>query len=247
MTEFKTIEKEYSAQIVEKKSKFIANIFHVESKEQAEELIENIRKKYFDAKHHCYAYRVIEEENILEKCSDDGEPSGTAGAPMLNLLKKNELINVLVIVTRYFGGILLGTGGLVRAYSQATTEGLQKAKIINEQLGEELKIIVEYKEIEKLKYYCKRYNIRIIEENYADNVEFIVEITKEKSKDLLTNKDNINFKILKIDKISEKYIIVDNEWKNQNKKIEKISRKLLQIFLKENIIQNVNFLQIIFF
>ena len=114
--DFKTIEKENSAEIVEKKSRFIANIYNVESKEEA---IKQIKKKYYDAKHHCFAFSIIEENGITQKSSDDGEPSGTAGAPILNIIKSNNLQNVVIIVTRYFGGILLGTGGLTRAYSEA--------------------------------------------------------------------------------------------------------------------------------
>lgn len=209
MKKFKTIKEQYSSEIVEKKSKFIANLFRVDTKEEAENIIKQINRKYFDARHNCYAYIVIENDNIVEKCSDDGEPSGTAGAPMLAILKKNELANILVIVTRYFGGVLLGTGGLVRAYSQATMQAMQKAVIINQEKGEQLKIIVEYKEIEKFKYYCKMQNIVIIGEKYSDNVEIIIETTTEKSKLLQTNIDNLNFKILKIDKMCEKYVIVD--------------------------------------
>ena len=125
---FQTIEENVTAELVEKKSKFIAHIFYVESKEEAEEIIQSIEKQYHDAKHHCYAYRIFTKEGILEKCSDNGEPSGTAGAPMLNILAKNNLVNVLVIVTRYFGGILLGTGGLVRAYSGVCSLAIQKQK-----------------------------------------------------------------------------------------------------------------------
>lgn len=125
---FKSIKENSTAEVVEKKSKFIANIFYVESREEAENIIKEINKKYHDARHNCYAYRVITSEGIIEKASDDGEPSGTAGAPMLNILSKNELLNVLVIVTRYFGGILLGTGGLVKAYSESCSLGLEKAR-----------------------------------------------------------------------------------------------------------------------
>ena len=209
MSKLKTIYKQCTAEVIEKKSRFIAQIFHIETKEEAEEIIKQINKKYFDARHNCYAYIVNHNEYKMEKCSDDGEPSGTAGVPILTIIKKNELSNIIVIVTRYFGGILLGTGGLVRAYSQATTEALKKSVIIHQELGEELKIIIEYKEIEKFKYYCKMQNISITAEKYIDNVEFLIETTKEKSKLLQTNKDNLNFKMLKIYKISEKYVIVD--------------------------------------
>lgn len=118
---FKTIKEEnVQAEIVEKKSKFIANVFYVETSRDAEEIIKNINKKYYDARHNCYAYSVKNPNESIKRFSDDGEPSGTAGAPMLNIIEKNNISNILIIVTRYFGGILLGTGGLVRAYSEAT-------------------------------------------------------------------------------------------------------------------------------
>ena len=126
MEEFVTIKDNVQFELVEKKSRFIANLFYVESTQKAENIIKEIRKKYYDAKHNCIAYRIIENGRIVEKASDDGEPSGTAGAPMLNILQKNNLANVLIIVTRYFGGILLGTGGLVRAYSARFIRSIRK-------------------------------------------------------------------------------------------------------------------------
>ena len=117
---FKTINKNTKAEIVEKKSKFIANVFYVESVEEAEEYVKKIKKQEHDAKHNCFAYIITDlEGNTIQKSSDDGEPSGTAGAPMLKILTEKNLSNILVVVTRYFGGILLGTGGLVRAYSRS--------------------------------------------------------------------------------------------------------------------------------
>ena len=123
-----TIKDYVEEELIEKKSKFIADIFYVETIEEVEENIKQIHKKYYDAKHHCFAYRLLQNDTIIEKASDDGEPSKTAGAPMLQVLNKNELVNILVVVTRYFGGILLGTGGLVRAYTQATQNALKKNK-----------------------------------------------------------------------------------------------------------------------
>ena len=118
--EFKTIKQNSTAEIVEKKSRFIANVFYIENVEQAEEHIKKIKKQYHDAKHNCFAYIVTNlNGNTVQKSSDDGEPSGTAGAPMLKILKGQNLSNILVVVTRYFGGVLLGTGGLVRAYSRS--------------------------------------------------------------------------------------------------------------------------------
>ena len=132
------------SEIVEKKSKFIANVFYVQSKDEAENKIKEIKKKYFDARHNCYAFSVCTENGIVNRFSDDGEPSGTAGAPMLNILTSQNLSNVLVIVTRYFGGILLGTGGLVKAYTQATIEALNKANIVNMDLGKSVKFVISF-------------------------------------------------------------------------------------------------------
>lgn len=138
MEEFITILKNETAEIVEKKSKFIANLFHVESVEEAENRIKDIKKKYHDARHNCIAYRVAENGQIIEKSSDDGEPSGTAGGPMLNILQKNNLCNLVIVVTRYFGGILLGTGGLVRAYSEVTQQAIEKSTKVIKVIGREM-------------------------------------------------------------------------------------------------------------
>ena len=205
MEKFKTIVENASSEIEEKKSRFIANIFYIESIEEAEEIIKSIRKQYYDARHHCYAYRVIENDGVKEKQSDDGEPSGTAGAPMLNILIKNELYNVLVIVTRYFGGTLLGTGGLVRAYSEATLEGLKKSEIAIQELGEELEVTISYKDLEKFKYYCRKNKIRITNIAYDTNIICRIELNcKEKQK--LLDKDQKDIQILDNIVLTEKYI-----------------------------------------
>ena len=175
MREFITIAESVQSEITEKKSKFIANLFYVENSEEAEKIIKEIKRKYFDARHNCIAYRVIEDGNIIEKSSDDGEPSGTAGAPMLNILQKNNLANVLIIVTRYFGGILLGTGGLVRAYSLATTTALDSAIIIKQEEGLEAEFFVDYKELEEVKYHLKNRKINISKLEYFEKVKLIVE------------------------------------------------------------------------
>ena len=115
MEEFYTVKENIETEIIEKKSRFIANIFYIESIDEAENIIKSIKKKHYNARHNCYAYRIIQNGKIIDRFSDDGEPSSTAGAPILNILVKKNLVNVLIVVTRYFGGILLGTGGLVRA------------------------------------------------------------------------------------------------------------------------------------
>ena len=191
MEEFITILKNETAEIVEKKSKFIANLFHVESVEEAENRIKDIKKKYHDARHNCIAYRVAENGQIIEKSSDDGEPSGTAGGPMLNILQKNNLCNLVIVVTRYFGGILLGTGGLVRAYSEVTQQVIEKSTKVIKVIGREMIIELDYSNLEKFKYYCKNNNINIKKIDYMDNIILKIEMeesVKEKIIDDIKNK-----------------------------------------------------------
>ena len=205
--EFSTIEKNVTAEVVDKKSKFIANFIYVDDVIKAEQLIKETRKKYFDARHNCIAYRIIENDQIIEKSSDDGEPSGTAGAPMLNILQKNNLANVLIIVTRYFGGILLGTGGLVRAYSDSLLKAIDQANIIKKCLGEELEVTLDYNAFENFKYYCKNNKINIINTDYTESIVCRIEI-EEDAKDKLLNDFNTKNIILKeIKTISKKYVV----------------------------------------
>lgn len=209
MDQFKTVKKKVETQIIEKKSKFIATIFPVNSKQEAEDKIKQVKKQYYDARHNCYAYRVIEEEKVLEKCSDDGEPSGTAGSPMLAILKNKELMNMVVIVTRYFGGILLGTGGLVRAYSEATIKSIMQAEILKKEIGEIIEIIVDYNKIEEIKYYCRKNKIAIQNEIYADNVKIQIEMSKSRKEKIIKELDEKNIKLPKNVKKCKTYISVN--------------------------------------
>lgn len=196
MEKFKTIYIDSEAEITEKKSKFIANLYYVNSLVEIEEKLKNIRKKYYDARHNCYAYRIVEDESIIERSSDDGEPSGTAGAPMLNILKKMELVNVLVVVTRYFGGILLGTGGLVKAYSEATKKALENSKFAIEESGIIAEIKLNYNDFENFKYCCKKSNINIINTEYLDNIICKFEATNEEKEELLKYMEKNEIKIV---------------------------------------------------
>ncbi len=200
MEEFITILKNETAEIVEKKSKFIANLFHVESVEEAENRIKDIKKKYHDARHNCIAYRVAENGQIVEKSSDDGEPSGTAGGPMLNILQKNNLCNLVIVVTRYFGGILLGTGGLVRAYSEVTQQAIEKSTKIIKVIGREMIIELDYSNLEKFKYYCKNNNINIKKIDYIDNIILKIEMEESVKEKII---DDIKNKKLNIQNFSE--------------------------------------------
>lgn len=196
---FKSIEKNVSAEIIEKKSKFIANIYAVNSKKEAEDKLSEIKKKYHDAKHNCFAYIV---ENI-EKCSDDGEPSGTAGAPLLDLIKINNFNNVLIIVTRYFGGILLGTGGLVRAYTEVAKKAFKLANVIEKEYGIRYSVEILYNNQKNLEYICKKIGINIIKLDYKENIIAKLE-SNIKQKELLNNS---NIELLK-EKIEEENIVI---------------------------------------
>ena len=203
MDKFKTIKQNSKAEIEEKKSRFIAELFYIENVNQAEEYIKQVKKKHFAARHHCYAYRIIQDNAIKDKQSDDGEPSGTAGAPMLNILTKNQIVNVLVIVTRYFGGTLLGTGGLVKAYSEATLKAIENTEIIMQELGYEMQITITYADLEKFKYYAQKNSINIINIKYENNIVCTIEINKEEKEKLLMQE---NFNILEYAVLREKYI-----------------------------------------
>ena len=130
-------------EIIEKKSRFIATVRPVESEDEAVSFINETKKKYWDARHNCYAY-VIGERQELQRCSDDGEPNGTAGRPMLDVLLHEDIHNTVVVVTRYFGGVLLGTGGLVRAYTTATARALENAEVVTVRSVVELSVTVDY-------------------------------------------------------------------------------------------------------
>lgn len=200
---FKSIKENATAEVVEKKSKFIANVFYIESREEAEEIIKKINKQYHDARHNCYAYRVITSDGIIEKASDDGEPSGTAGAPMLNILSKNNLANILVVVTRYFGGILLGTGGLVKAYSESCSLGIEKAGIVEKYIAQVYKIEISYTDIDKFKYFAKNNNIIILNEEYLENVILDIGL---KDKDLLDKLYQKEINVRNIQFLKEMYV-----------------------------------------
>lgn len=206
MKEFYTIEKNVETEIVVKKSKFIANIFYISTNKEAEEKIKEIKKKYFDARHNCFAYRVVENDNIIEKSSDDGEPSGTAGGPMLNILQKNNLANILIVVTRYFGGILLGTGGLVRAYSDALLEALEKTQKVKMVSGLELEVTLSYNNFENFKYYCKNHEINIISTNYNENIVCKIDMELEKKVEFDRDYENKRLNLMEYKELNIKNI-----------------------------------------
>lgn len=205
---YQTVNENNTFELVEKKSRFIANLMYVESKLDAETKIKELKKKYHDARHNCFAFRVLEDDSVYEKSSDDGEPSGTAGAPMLNILQKNNLCNVLVVVTRYFGGILLGTGGLVRAYSGAASGVVDSCDKICIELGSELEVKVDYSKLQSFQYYCKKMNIRIVEASYGELVSCRVEMENGVREMFWDDIGNKRVDVLDVGEIGVKYIRV---------------------------------------
>jgi len=206
MQEFKTIKNDLSNEIVEKKSRFIADIFYVETEEDIIEKLKQVKSKYYDARHHCFAYRIMQENGIKDKSSDDGEPGGTAGAPILNVITKNELVNVLVVVTRYFGGILLGAGGLVRAYSESAVEVIKKVETIIKKSGYIAEIEISYQDLENLKYVLKTNKIKINDIVYEENVKLVIEIDEETKVEIENQTSVISKFVKKFKFLDRKYV-----------------------------------------
>ena len=173
LSQYKTVYRGGEAEIIEKKSRFIATVKPVKSEEEAIEFIESLKKKYWNATHNCFAY-VLGEHFQIQRCSDDGEPSGTAGKPMLDVLLGEEIHDVVVVVTRYFGGTLLGTGGLVRAYAGATKEGLSASKVITKMHGQKISIQTDYTGLGKIQYILGQRGLSILNSIYTDKVELEV-------------------------------------------------------------------------
>ncbi len=161
------------AELVEKKSRFIATVRPVSTEEEAVAFIDEMKKKYYDARHNCSAF-VIGSKGELTRSSDDGEPSGTAGRPMLEVLTGSGIRNVAVVVTRYFGGVLLGTGGLVRAYSGAVKMALERCETITRRFGVQLMIRTDYNGVGKIQYLLGSRNVVIQDSVYAADVEMTV-------------------------------------------------------------------------
>ena len=169
MQSYKTVKQYGEGEIEEKKSRFLGKIKPVSTEEEAIAFIESIKKQYWDARHNCYAF-IIGENSESIRCSDDGEPSGTAGKPMLEVLQNNGLKNVVAVVTRYFGGTLLGTGGLVRAYTQATQAALEEAQVATMTLMSVLEIQTDYNAIGKIKYMFAQADTLVMGEEYGVDV-----------------------------------------------------------------------------
>ena len=189
-------------EIVEKKSRFIANTYPVETEEEALAYITACKKKYYDARHNCYAY-TIGKNMELKRFSDDGEPGGTAGKPILDVLEREEIHNALIVVTRYFGGTLLGTGGLVRAYQGAAQAGMEASHILEKQMGFSYEIGTDYNNVGRLQYILAEQNITTLDTEYSDKVVFKILLPKEQEQQVITKIVEETSATAKIEKLAE--------------------------------------------
>lgn len=200
-------------EIVEKKSRFIATIRKCETEAEAVAFIDEMKKKYWDARHNCSAF-VIGSRGELTRCSDDGEPSGTAGRPMLEVLLGEGIRDIAVVVTRYFGGTLLGTGGLVRAYTQAVKEGLQFCTIGRMRRGFDMEIRTDYNGIGKILYLLGNKGLEPLCSSYTEVVSLTVRIPAEAEEELTKEMVEATCGKIKIEKKNELYYI-DKEKSNE--------------------------------
>jgi uncharacterized YigZ family protein len=201
---YKTLYKNGKIEIEISKSKFIASSFPIQTQDQAIDLIEEISIQYKDATHNCYAY-VVSNDTLVEKFSDDGEPSGTAGLPILQIIKNKELVNTLIIVTRYFGGIKLGKGGLVRAYSKAALETILDAKIVTMKKHSIYKLTIDYSYKKILDKIVSEQNLSIDNLNYSDKITLEIAVEIDKEDKILSKLNNVTKGQIKIKKIFDSY------------------------------------------
>ena len=191
---------------VEKKSRFIATLRKCESEEEVGRFIEEMKKKYWDARHNCSAF-VIGGQGGTARCSDDGEPSGTAGRPMLEVLTGEGLQNVAVVVTRYFGGVLLGTGGLVRAYTQAVKEGLKNCRIGMLRYGYEVELVVDYLWIGKVLHLLGDMGLEPCSSDYAERVVLHLNVPEEMFESLCRDMADATNGQVKLEKLGDIYFV----------------------------------------
>ena len=190
--EYKTIDKNGEGIYTEKRSKFLAFSFFISSVDEAKEIIEEYRKKYYDARHVCWAYMLGYERDEF-RANDDGEPSSTAGKPILGQINSNELTNILVIVVRYFGGVKLGTSGLIVAYKTAAAEAIANSHIVTRQIEEEIIYKFEYINMNEVMRVIKDVEPRIVEQKFDNTCEFRLSIRKSRMPELKKRLEAIDY------------------------------------------------------
>lgn len=192
LSRYLTVKETGEHEIIIQKSRFIAHIKRAETEVEAQEFIQALKKKYWDANHNCSAY-LIGENDQIQKANDDGEPSGTAGVPILEVLKKRKLKDTVVVVTRYFGGIKLGAGGLIRAYGKSTSEGLDAVGIVERRLVQIIHVKIDYTWLGKIEKELRASQYKIKDIHYLDIVEietFVDEVQVQEFKDWMVEQTN---------------------------------------------------------
>src|SRR5699024_7874457 len=200
LSNYYTVKKEDFDEIIIQKSRFIGYVKRVETEAEAQAFVQEIKKKHHDATHNCSAY-MVGEHNQIQQANDDGEPSGTAGVPILEVLKKRDLKDTAVVVTRYFGGIKLGAGGLIRAYSSTTSKAIETAGVVQRRLMQGISVTVDYSLLGKLENELRHSDYILDSTNYLDKVEFIVYVP---------DGEEDNFRTWMIDLNSDKAAVADN-------------------------------------
>ena len=186
----------------EKKSRFLSYVFEVKDEQEIEAYLVSVRKQHYSATHHCYAY-VLGKDGAVSKCSDDGEPQKTAGYPILSVIQGQSLVNILVIVVRYFGGTLLGTGGLVRAYTNAAKDGIEKSVLIRKTPADLLSVTCDYNAVGKLQYFFAAQGYRPLSSDYGADMRFSIPIERSETKQFTEKVTDLTQGKVKIEKVQE--------------------------------------------
>ena len=203
---YKTIKNTMESELIAKKSRFICILNPISDTNEADAILANIRRQYPGARHYCYAYRIRNNGSIIEKYSDDGEPNSTAGVPMLNVLKQQDIENVLAVVVRYFGGTLLGTGGLVRAYSGAVLQSLAQGEIITLEYSRLLRITMDYSYYGNFLNKCRTHFNQIADTSFADQVIIDAWIAVEKLGQLVNLLDDIAARTATVEYLQQDFV-----------------------------------------
>lgn len=202
---YKTISNACNSELIIKKSRFICILSPLNELQEVEVRLHEAKQRYPGANHYCFAHRIRHDSKTLERCSDDGEPSGTAGWPMLNVLKQKELENVIAVVIRYFGGTLLGTGGLVRAYTQSVQSAMDTSHIITMEYSQKISVTLDYN-------YCGSFEkqffsfIKVSDITYTDHVRVELWISADKTADFMSRVNNLTLGTAKIENLGKDYV-----------------------------------------
>ena len=201
-----TVDNESQGEITEKKSRFICTLKHVETEEDAAAFINSIKKKYYDARHNCSAY-ILGGRQETVRSSDDGEPSGTAGRPMTDIMLGNGLSNVCAVVTRYFGGTLLGTGGLIRAYSQAVKEALNNAELVKMTKSVRFRATISYNELNILMRVMSTSEIKQLSSEYGESIVFLLQVPEDDYENIVNRITDATLSRAMIEEVSRGYYV----------------------------------------